>query len=64
MKQIFKTLFVLWFYCVVWMLLEIILYGQAENRQVDSIMMCFFTPIIYKAMEEKKGDNDGQTENN
>ena len=50
MSQIIKTLFVVLLYCIVWSLLEVILYGQAENRDVDSIMMVLFIPMIYKAV--------------
>lgn len=57
MERIIKTLFVVWIYCIVWSLLEVILYGQVENREVDNIMMSLFAPIIYKAMENKpKGE--------
>lgn len=50
MSQIIKTLFVVLLYCIVWSLLEVILYGQAENRDVDNIMMVLFIPMIYKAV--------------
>ena len=50
MGQIIKTLFVVLLYCIVWSLLEVILYGQAENRDVDNIMMVLFIPMIYKAV--------------
>lgn len=50
MERIFKTLCIVWIYCVIWSLLEVILYGQAENRLVDNIIMILFIPIIYMAM--------------
>lgn len=56
MERIIKTLFVVWIYCIVWSLLEVILYGQVENREVDNIIMAIFTPIIYKAMDKPKGE--------
>ena len=56
MERIIKTLFVVWIYCIVWSLLEVILYGQVENREVDNIIMALFTPIIYKAMVQPKGE--------
>lgn len=50
MKRIIKTLLVVWIYCLVWSLLEVILYGQAQNRIVDNIIMVLFIPMIYKAV--------------
>lgn len=50
MNRTIKTLFVVCIYCIVWYLLEVILYGQAENRDVDNIMMVLFTPMIYRAV--------------
>ena len=56
MERTIKTLFVVWIYCIAWSLLEVILYGQVENREVDNIIMGLFTPIIYKAMDKPKGE--------
>lgn len=50
MNRTIKTLFAVCIYCIIWSLLEVILYGQAENRDVDSIMMVLFMPMIYKAV--------------
>ena len=50
MNRTIKTLFVVSIYCIVWSLLEVILYGQAENRDVDNIMMVLFIPMIYRAV--------------
>jgi hypothetical protein len=36
-------------YCSIWMLLEILLYGELQPRLVDDIMMILFIPMIYKA---------------
>ena len=36
-------------YCGVWMLLEVLLYGELQPRLVDDIMMVLFIPMIYKA---------------
>ena len=58
MERIIKTLFVVLIYCIVWMLLEIILYGQAENREVDNIIMLLFAPTIYKAIDKPKGEKE------
>lgn len=48
-----KTAFLVLFYCVVWMFLEVILYGEVQNRAVDDIMMFMFIPAFYKAMKDK-----------
>ena len=60
MERVIKTLFVVWIYCIVWSLLEVILYRQVENREVDNIIMALFTPIIYNAMKkaERRVDMD------
>lgn len=50
MNRTIKTLFVASIYCIVWCLLELVLYGQAENRDVDNIMMVLFMPMIYRAV--------------
>ena len=36
-------------YCSIWMLLEVLLYGELQPRLVDDIMMVLFIPMIYKA---------------
>ena len=36
-------------YCCIWMLLEVLLYGELQPRLVDDIMMTLFIPMIYKA---------------
>lgn len=50
MNRTIKTLFVVLIYCIVWSLLEVILYGQAENSDADNIMMVLFMPMIYRAV--------------
>ena len=56
MGRIIKTLFVVWIYGIVWIILEIILYGYPDSRIIDEIMLMLFTPIIYKAMNQPKGE--------
>ena len=56
MGSIIKTLFVVWIYGIVWIILEIILYGYPDSRIIDEIMLMLFTPIIYKAMNQPKGE--------
>lgn len=48
-KRILLTCIVTLIYCSIWMLLEIVLYGQIEPRIVDDIMMLLFIPCIWKA---------------
>lgn len=55
MVLIVKTMFITWMYCIVWALLEVVLYGQTEKRMVDDIMMLLFIPIIYVAMDKPNG---------
>ena len=49
-KKIFKTTIFTLIWCFIWIVLEIILYGHAENREVDNIMTLIVMPIIYKAV--------------
>lgn len=58
MERIIKTTYFVLIYCIVWQLLEVILYGAAENREVDNIMMLLFIPMIYKAMRKREGDEN------
>lgn len=51
MKRVAKTVLIVWFYCIVWQITELILYGGIEHRVVDDIMMLVFTPVIYKALK-------------
>lgn len=38
-------------YCLIWMILEKLIYGQITRRTVDDIMILLFVPIIYKAVK-------------
>lgn len=49
-KKLFKTTIYVLIWCFIWIVLEIILYGHAENRAVDNIMTLIVIPIIYKAI--------------
>ena len=49
MKRIFLTLIITYGYCLVWMILEKILYGEVINRSVDNIIIFLFIPVIYVA---------------
>lgn len=43
------ALTLLW--CMIWILLEWIIYGKIEDRIVDNIMTILVVPIIYKAIK-------------
>ena len=49
-RKLFKTMIYTLIWCYIWIALEIILYGYAENREVDNIMTLIVMPIIYKAI--------------
>ena len=49
MKRIFLTLAITYGYCLIWMILEKILYGEVTDRFVDNIIIFLFIPIIYIA---------------
>ena len=48
-KRIFATCVLIFFYCVVWMLLELIIDGQIVNKIIDNIIILLFVPIIFMA---------------
>ena len=48
-KRIFLTLTITYGYCLIWMILEKILYGEVTDRFVDNIIIFLFIPIIYIA---------------
>ena len=48
-NRIIKTLLITWLYCIIWILLEFVIYGNVENSIVDNIIMLLFIPVIYKA---------------
>lgn len=58
MKRIFLTLVITYGYCLIWMALEKILYGEVINRSVDNIIMLLFIPIIYITTEHFIKDKD------
>lgn len=48
-KRIFTTCVLIFFCCVVWMLLELIIDGQIVNKIIDNIIILLFVPIIFTA---------------
>ena len=51
MERTIKTLYFASGYCVVWCLLEKLLYGSVQSQIEDSIIFLLFIPMIYKAMK-------------
>lgn len=50
MEQIIKTGWCVIAICLIWQGLELLLYGEIQNRAVDNIIMFLLIPIIYRAM--------------
>ena len=50
LNKIFKTMLFTLLWCLVWIILEYLIYGHAESRIVDDIMTLIVIPIIYKAL--------------
>lgn len=59
MTKIFKTIFMLWAFCLLWMGLEFLIYGQIEDRLVDNIVTIFLIPIFYSFVNEKDKNRKG-----
>lgn len=54
--RILKTYGITLIYCMLWIILEQIIYGQATERIVDNIIMLAFIPMIWKTTAEIKDD--------
>lgn len=52
-----KTIVILYAICLFWQLVEIVLYGEIQNREVDNIIAVIMIPFIYKSIE-KTNDED------
>lgn len=50
MEQIFKTGWCVIGICLIWQGLELLIYGEIQDRVVDNIIMFLLIPIIYRAM--------------
>ncbi len=50
--RLFLTLIITLLYSTMWEMLEKMLYGQAQHRTVDDIVMLLFIPIIWIATGE------------
>ena len=50
--RVFKTFFIMITAGAIWMLLELVSYGEVQPRSVDHAMMAFFTPFVYNSFRE------------
>jgi hypothetical protein len=50
MDKIVKTLYAWIMLALIWMGLELLLYGEVQHRTVDDIMWFLFLPFIYMAV--------------
>ena len=57
MRQALKTLWYIWVLCIIWMILELVIYHEIQPRIVDDIMMGLMAPFIWKCAG---GDSDGK----
>ena len=51
-KRIMMTMLIVIVYCIIWEVLELLLEGSIQNREVDNIIMVLFIPIIYIATKK------------
>lgn len=51
-KRILLTCLVVYLYCMLWMVLELLFYGAIINRTVDNIVMLSFIPFIWIASDK------------
>ena len=54
MERVFKTIWYIWMLCVIWMLLELIIYHEIQSRVVDDIMLGLMVPFIWKSVGGKE----------
>lgn len=52
-----KTIMIVYAICVFWQLLEIVYYGEIQNREVDNIIALIYIPFIYRSIERTKNDD-------
>ena len=50
LERIILTFLITGIYSIIWMILELTLYGRVQNIEVDNIIMFLFMPIIYLAV--------------
>ena len=52
-----KTIIILFAICTFWQLIEIVYYGEVQNREVDNIVAVIMIPFIYRSIERTKDDD-------
>ena len=52
-----KTIIILSAICKFWQLIEIVYYGEVQNREVDNIVAVIMIPLIYRSIERTKDDD-------
>lgn len=56
MDRALKAIYVWIVFALVWMGLELLLYGEIQPRIVDDIMWLLFLPFIYIAVNQDLGE--------
>ena len=52
-----KTIIILFAICKFWQLIEIVYYGEVQNREVDNIVAVIMIPFIYRSIERTNDDD-------
>lgn len=52
-----KTIIILFAICKFWQLIEIVYYGEVQNREVDNIIVVIMIPFIYRSIERTNDDD-------
>ena len=55
MERALKTLWYIWLLCIVWKLLELLIYHEIQPRVVDDIMVGLMAPFIWKSTGGEHG---------
>ena len=50
MDKIFKTILLVFIFCIIWTTLEKFIYGEVQPRIVDDIIMILLIPVFYSAV--------------
>ena len=51
-----KTLMIVYAICVFWQVIEIVYYGEIQNKEVDIMIAVMLIPFIYRSIEKTKDD--------
>lgn len=51
-KRLWKTYLIILLWCLIWMVLEYLMYGEIQSRMVDNIMTLLFIPFAWKSTKE------------